>query len=182
MIIVCDFCGAETVAERVTKKFCSAACAVRARRGSPKSRECKFCGEEFSVISRADANRQYCSKECSKRAYTKQQKDWREENPEKTKQFRINWLDKNEGYDAARKKKERLEILAALGGACVVCGATKTVWLHVDYKPTCVGQKYRHPRSKGYVLSHLNDFQILCANHHYELTLTGQIEGTDITQ
>ena len=25
-------------------------------------------------------------------------------------------------------------------------------------------------------------FRILCANHHYELTLTGKIEGTDIVQ
>jgi hypothetical protein len=54
--------------------------------------------------------------------------------------------------------------------------------LHVDYIPTMRGSKFRHPRHLRWVMDHIQDFRILCANHHYELTLTGQIEGTDITQ
>jgi len=76
----------------------------------------------------------------------------------------------------------RLRILELLGGACVVCGATNPSWLHVDYIPTSRDLKYRHPRHYRYVADHVDDFRILCANHHYELTLTGRIEGTEITQ
>lgn len=182
-MINCEFCGIQISAQRKTKRFCGQNCAIRFR-SNPKVRNCKLCNTEFSVISQADANRRYCSKECSKNSHTKRIRQWNEENltTEKSRQYRINWLNKNEGYDAARKKKERLEILSALGGCCVVCGVTKTVWLHVDYIPTCVGKKYRHSRGKRFVLDNIRDFRILCANHHYELTLTGAIEGTDITQ
>lgn len=63
-----------------------------------------------------------------------------------------------------------------------MCGVDNPFWLHVDYIPTSRGEQYRHPRHFKYVSEHLDDFRILCANHHYELTLTGRIEGTDITQ
>jgi len=42
--------------------------------------------------------------------------------------------------------------------------------------------RYRHPRHLGFVMANLDAFRLLCANHHYELTLTGAIAGTDITQ
>jgi hypothetical protein len=38
------------------------------------------------------------------------------------------------------------------------------------------------PRLLAYIRKNKDNFRLLCANHHYELTLTGMIEGTDITQ
>ncbi|QZE11149.1 HNH endonuclease [Streptomyces phage Forrest] len=151
-----------------------------------KTRTCRYqaCGREFDVVTRGDANRQYCSKECSKNATAKRVKTWNEENltTEKNREYRNRYMEKNGIKSSDKWRKERVEILAALGGACEVCGVTKAVWLHVDYKPTCRNSQYRHPRHKAYVLANLEKFRILCANHHYELTLTGMIEGSDITQ
>jgi len=44
------------------------------------------------------------------------------------------------------------------------------------------GARYRHPRHWAYIKRHPDQFRILCANHHLELTLTHKIEGTDIIQ
>jgi hypothetical protein len=81
-----------------------------------------------------------------------------------------------------KSRDERIRCLALLGGKCIVCGVDNPLWLHLDYKTGSRGMRYRHPRHFAYVSQHLDEFQVLCANHHYELTLTGHIEGTDITQ
>lgn len=150
-----------------------------------RTKTCSYqaCGKSFELPPGGNA-RKYCSKECSKNASAKRVKMWNEENltTERTRAYREKYLSKNPTVDSERKKRDRLEILAALGGACEACGVTKTVWLHVDFKPTCRDLQYRHARHKAYVLANLDKFRILCANHHYELTLTGTIEGTDITQ
>lgn len=91
-------------------------------------------------------------------------------------------LIKNPGAWRDKHRRERLEAIRLLGGKCVVCGAINPNWLHVDYVPTTNGKPYRHPRHLKYIREHLEDFRLLCANHHYELTLTGQIQGTEITQ
>jgi hypothetical protein len=46
-------------------------------------------------------------------------------------------------------------------------------------RPTCLRQGVATLR---FTLANLKLFRILCANHHYELTLTGKIVGTDIVQ
>jgi hypothetical protein len=89
---------------------------------------------------------------------------------------------RNPGMWAGKARAERLEEIRLLGGGCAVCGVTNPSWLHVDYIPTTNGKPYRHPRHLKYVREHLGDFRLLCANHHYELTLTGKIAGTTITQ
>ena len=45
-----------------------------------------------------------------------------------------------------------------------------------------IGTGFRHPRHKKWVLDNIKDFRLLCANHHYELTLSGKIKGTNIKQ
>ena len=97
-------------------------------------------------------------------------------------QYNKNRTEKNPTIWQEKTRKERLEIIALLGGSCVVCAANNPNWLHVDYIPTTRGKPYRHPRHLRFVREHMNEFRLLCANHHYELTLTGKIEGTDITQ
>ncbi len=82
----------------------------------------------------------------------------------------------------SKSRSERERIIAMLGGACVVCGVTNPYWLHVDFIPTTRQSKYRHPRHYAWVSKNRELFRVLCANHHYELTLTGRIEGSDITQ
>lgn len=92
------------------------------------------------------------------------------------------WQAKNPGYYKEKARRERMAIIQLLGGACVVCGVANPYWLHVDYIPTTRDLRYRHPRNVGYIRRNVKDFRLLCANHHYELTLTGRIEGTAITQ
>jgi len=129
-----------------------------------------------------DANRQHCSKECAKNHAAKTVSTWQAEHPEMRTTYRKNQLTKDPGYERKRWQDRRGRILDLLGGECVVCGVTNPYWLHVDFIPTGRGQTYRHPRHYRYVSEHLDEFRILCANHHYELTLTGRIKGTDITQ
>lgn len=181
-IIICMHCGQESEAQRVTKKFCSDVCAQRYARGWPRKRNCRECGSEFEVRDRSDANRQHCSRQCAKRHNTKGVRAWQADHPEMRKKYRDNQLDKDPDYNKKQKSRQRSDILKLLGGACIVCGATNPSWLHVDFIPTSRGLQYRHARHFKYVSENLELFRILCANHHYELTLTGRIEGTDIVQ
>jgi hypothetical protein len=52
----------------------------------------------------------------------------------------------------------------------------------VDFIPITRELRYRHPRHYAFVSKQKELFRVLCANHHYELTLTGRIDGSDITQ
>lgn len=101
--------------------------------------------------------------------------------------------DAMKGYNQTRKEKdpdvwknkyrsERNEVIQKLGGKCLACNVSNPNWLHIDYIPTMIGTGYRHPRHKKWMLDNIKDFRLLCANHHYELTLTGKIEGSSITQ
>jgi len=159
MISTCEYCGVEMESQRTTKRFCSPTCAQRKARGWPKTRICRHCGAVFQVRERADANRQHCSKECAK-----------------------NHNAKNPGAWVEKSRADRLAILELLGGQCVVCGTDNPSWRHADYIPTTRSLRFRHPRHLAFMREHIEDFRVLCANHHYELTLTGRIEGTDITQ
>jgi hypothetical protein len=147
-------------------------------------RKCKrkTCGNYFQVLTRADANRRYCSQACSKLAHAKIVRDWRKNHPDSMDAYNVNRLKKNPKAWVEKWQQERLEILALLGGKCIVCGVSNPFWLHVDYVPTTRGTPYRHPRNLGYIRRNKELFRLLCANHHYELTLTGSIEGTTITQ
>lgn len=97
-------------------------------------------------------------------------------------EYRRTYLAKNPGLYREKARRERAESIRLLGGCCCVCGVTNPNWLHVDYVPTNKASPHRHPRHLAFIKRHLTDFRLLCANHHYELTLTGRIEGTDITQ
>lgn len=182
LTITCAYCGVDVLAQRTTKKFCSTQCAQRFARGWPKKRACRHCGLEFEVRERADANRQHCSKECAKNHNAKRVKDWQEEHPGSMGVYNANRIAKDPGAWRSKSRSERERIIAMLGGACEVCDVTNPYWLHVDFIPTTRQSKYRHPRHYAWVSKHRDLFRILCANHHYELTLTGRIEGSDITQ
>jgi hypothetical protein len=147
-----------------------------------KTRICRHCGDEFAVNGIGDANRQHCSKECAKNHSAKRIKAWAGEHPETRKVYRDNQIAKDPAYNRRRWQHRRGQIIDLLGGQCVVCGVSNPSWLHVDFIPTGRESRYRHPRHYKYVSENLALFRILCANHHYELTLTGAIEGTSITQ
>ncbi len=183
IIVNCLWCRKEVVAQRRNrKKFCSNVCASRHRTGFPRQRTCLQCGATFPVLTRGDANRQHCSRVCAKKRYAKKIRTWQTEHPEAMKGYRKTQLAKNPGMYKDKARKDRLEAIRLLEGCCVVCGVTNTNWLHVDYIPTNKASPFRHPRHLRFVRDHLKDFRLLCANHHYELTLTGRIEGTEITQ
>lgn len=147
-----------------------------------KTRECRHCGQSFEISGAGDANRQHCSKQCAKKHNAKRVKDWRADHPEVMSTYNANRLAKDPDAWRSKNRLERERIITLLGGACVVCGVTKMVWLHVDFIPTTRQARYRHPRHYAWVSKHRDLFRVLCANHHYELTLTGRIEGSDITQ
>lgn len=168
---------------------------TRPRRGAHRPREaravvrvalrvrnCRHCGQEFELHGQGDNNRQHCSKECAKNHNAKRVSTWQAEHPEMREIYRQHQLRKNPGYDRQRWQNRRGRILDLLGGKCVVCEASNPSWLHVDFIPTGRNLKYRHPRHFRFVRDNLDLFRLLCANHHYELTLTGCIEGTDIVQ
>lgn len=180
--MTCGHCCKEFLARRKTRRFCSSACANRSEWASGKSRDCQHCGKPFPAKSAADANRRYCSRACAKASTQKKISTWHAEHPEASTQYRRTRLAKNPGYYREKARRERLESIRLLGGGCCVCGVTNPNWLHVDYIPTNKASPYRHPRHLAFVRRHLSDFRLLCANHHYELTLTGRIEGTEITQ
>lgn len=180
--VTCQHCGTEFQSQRRTRKFCSTSCSSRAAWVVTKTRTCRHCGKDFIVTGAGDANRQYCSKQCAKKHNAKRIRDWQSEHPEMSSVYRQNQLAKNPGYERKLADARRQKILALLGGACAVCGVTNPYWLHVDFIPTTRGEQYRHPRHYAYVSRHQELFRVLCANHHYELTLTGKIEGSGITQ
>lgn len=180
--IQCLHCGAPTAARRKTRKYCSNRCATRHKGGWSYARLCRQCGQEFRVETRGDANRQYCSNACAKKANAKTIQGWKAANPQAMAVY--NQARKARDPECWKRKQngERLAILTLLGGRCLVCGADNPNWLHADYIPTTRGTPYRHPRHLAFVREHLDQFRLLCANHHYELTLTGRIEGTEIEQ
>lgn len=183
--LFCGHCEIPLGNCRPDKKFCSTKCAQRVRYGRAKfpfDRKCKVCETEFVCSNRHDANRRYCSRTCSKRAYTKGIGVWNRLHPDRLIVHRTTRVKKNPDVWKEQARSERRRILELLGGACVVCGVSNPHWLHVDYIPTCRGEPFRHPRTLKFTRENLALFRILCANHHYELTLTGKIEGTEIVQ
>lgn len=143
------------------------------------NRVCSICNLPYMAVAPMQKT---CSKECRKTKDRIARKEYHKNNPEKHREYNAKRLTKDPNAWKDKWTKERLDILDALGGVCIVCGNDNPYHLHVDYIPTMVGTGYRHPRHRRWVLDHLSDFRILCANHHYELTLSGKIKGTTITQ
>jgi len=181
----CLHCNAPMRGCRTDRNYCSESCRQRAAFGRPKfpyARVCRTCFAEFSVATKADANRQYCCQACAKKGSQKSIKGWNEANPGEMKRYNQNRLAADPSVWQEKSRRERREILAMLGGKCIVCEASNPNWLHVDYIPTTRGKPHRHPRHLKYIKENIANFRLLCANHHYELTLTGAIEGTEILQ
>lgn len=143
-------------------------------------KKCEVCGKDYkgTIIQK------YCSNPCQQISCRKQQKHFNNKNPDAMVQYNKNRVKRNPDVWRQKSKKDREDIISMLGGVCAVdkCNITKKEWLHADYIPTMNGTGLRHPRHKRWVLDHLEDFRLLCANHHYELTITGSIEGSNITQ
>ncbi|MDB5445675.1 MAG: hypothetical protein JWQ97_992 [Phenylobacterium sp.] len=180
--IRCGTCGCDTPAATPRKLYCSALCGQRSRKPGPRVKNCRGCGAAFSASGKANCNRQYCSKRCAKAAHASRVGDWYRQNPDAFRRHRESRIERNPDHHREHGQKQRTAILELLGGKCAACGADNPHWLHVDYAPGTRGSRYRHPRHYAFVKAHRSDFRILCANHHYELTLTGKIDGTDIVQ
>ncbi len=125
-----------------------------------------------------------CSKECRQTKDRASQLKFREANPNVMQKYNKTRVEKNPNVWRDKTGRERLKIIESLGSKCCVehCNVINPLHLHIDYIPTMIGTGFRHPRHKKWVLDNLKDFRLLCANHHYELTITGSIENTDITQ
>lgn len=145
-----------------------------------KEKPCDICGSLFL----GNSNYRYCSQSCRKVAQKNQQISFAKKNPDAMKGYNKKRIEKNSSAWRDKWDKERKEIILILGGKCCVqtCNVTNRYHLHIDYIPTMKGTGFRHPRHRRWVIDHIDSFRLLCANHHYELTLTGKIEGTKITQ
>lgn len=178
----CKRCGVDLRGFRSDKVYCSEKCRQRFLSRFPKERHCRYCGSAFKIRTHSDANRQLCSQKCAKKQNAKRLKKWNDEHPDAMSRYNKNRIVKNPGAYKESHRNGRIQIIAALGGKCIVCSVTNHNWLHVDYIQTTRNKPFRHPRHPAYVLKNLNEFRLLCANHHYELTLTRKILGTNITQ
>lgn len=180
-----EWCGKSLAGKRSIALYCSEKCYRARTRSAATERTCKQCGTVFPLVTRADANRQYCTQACAKRAASKIADKWLgEREPGWRHEYYITQTAKNPGRWVEKHRSERTQKLELLGGMCAVpdCGVTNPLWLHIDFIPTTRNSPYRHPRGIAYIRRNLNLFRLLCANHHYELTLTGKIEGSDVTQ
>lgn len=144
-------------------------------------RICVICGSQYKAVSPLQKT---CSIDCRSKHYAKLTKSFKERNPDVMKMYNRNRVSKNPNVWKEKQAKDRIEIINALGGVCCVegCGASNPNCLHADYIPTMQGTGFRHPRHRKWVMDNIKDFRLLCANHHYELSITGMIEGTNITQ
>lgn len=143
------------------------------------NRVCIICENNYKAVAPLQKT---CSETCRKTKNKAAQEKFKLRNPDKNKEYYKNRVKKNPNVWKEKNAKERLIIINALGGKCIVCGHNNKLHLHADYIPTMIGTGYRHPTHKRWVLDHIEDFRLLCANHHYELTITGKIEGTNIKQ
>lgn len=74
-----------------------------------------------------------------------------------------------------RNQQRREEKVNLFGGKCVICGESNIRFLHID---KIDGGK--HPTGLPYLKEHKKDFQVLCANHHYEKTYYQLSQGRKI--
>jgi len=182
--LFCGHCRAP-INGRSDKKYCNPRCAQRHKNGRktmPFERKCLVCYANILIANPSDANRKYCSQKCAKKSHAKGIGIWNKLHPERIGHYRAQRVKKNADLWKEQARSERRRILELLGGRCIVCSVDNPHWLHVDYIPTTRGEMHRHPRTLKFTREHPELFRILCANHHYELTLTGKIEGTEIVQ
>lgn len=144
-------------------------------------RICIVCEKPYKAVAPLQKT---CSIDCRRKKDRVHQIKFHYRNPDVMKKYNKNRLEKNPNFWIDKGRKEREEIIEKLGSKCCVhyCTVVNPIHLHIDYVPTMIGTGYRHPRHKKWVLDNLKDFRLLCANHHYELSITGSIENTDIKQ
>ena len=143
-----------------------------------QTRICVVCDKEFLGY----LNHVLCSDVCRKVRRNSQKEKFFEDHPNAMKAYNKNRVSKDPDVWKKKWDSSREKIIDKLGGKCLVCNTTNIYHLHIDYIPTMRGTGKRHPRHERWVLDHLTDFRLLCANHHYELTLTGKIENTNLIQ
>lgn len=143
-------------------------------------RVCTICEKPYKAVSPLQKT---CSDECRKVKNKGNRDKFHTNNEGKHKEYNKTRLERKPNYWKDKYNQERNEVIVALGGECIACGNKNPLHLHLDYIPTMRGKGgFRHPRHKRWMLDNLKDFRVLCANHHTELTLTGRIDGTQITQ
>lgn len=142
-------------------------------------RICIICGEEYEAVS-------YLQKACSDKCRLVKNKGLRDkfyfQNPDVRKKYTKNANIKDPDRYKKQRWNKRLELFKILGGGCIVCSHSNPLHLCIDYAPTMQGTGLRHPEHFAWIRDHKEDFRLLCANHHQELSTTGKIEGTNIVQ
>lgn len=158
---------------------------IKSKRSQPAIKDpdriCSVCEKPYIAVAPLQHT---CSIECRRQKDKLHQLNFNYRNPDKMKEYNRNRIKKDPDVWREKNRKERIEVIEKLGSKCCVeyCTTNNPLHLHVDYVPTMIGTGFRHPRHKKWILDNLKDFRLLCANHHYELTITGKIEHTNITQ
>lgn len=142
-------------------------------------RVCTVCDKPYKAVAPLQKT---CSKECRNIKNIRRNDSYGTKYTDRRDQYAKNRKKKNPDIWKDKNRKERMEIIEALGGECLACGHDNPLHLHIDYIPTMIGTGQRHPRHRRWMLDNLDKLRLLCANHHYELTTTGSIENTNIKQ
>lgn len=104
----------------------------------------------------------------------KQKREWKLKNRERDLKNKREWYVKNRlkvnAYFRESLKKLRKECLGKLGEKCVICGEDNERYLHLDRI-----KGGAHSRQQYWIKNHLDEFQLLCANHHNEKTVYKEI-------
>ena len=142
-------------------------------------RVCTICNKNYKAVAPLQKT---CSEDCRNIKNKKLKESYGTKYTDRKKKYAENRMKKNPNIWKDKYRRERLEVIKALGSKCKACGHSNVIHLHIDYIPTMIGTGQRHPRHKKWFMDNLKDLRLLCANHHYELTTTGAIEGTSIKQ
>lgn len=106
--------------------------------------------------------------------YISRTANFRKNKPQALKEIRKRYYEKNREKIAQKNRQtlveKRTEALKLLGGVCVVCKESNPRYLHLDRI-----KGGEHIRNQYWIYAHLNEFQILCANHHNEKTVYKEV-------
>ena len=112
-------------------------------------------------------------------ANKKRIKQWNQDHADRILEYRKKQASQPNYFRKAALRR-RMKVLSVLGGKCVVCGIDDLLFLQCHYIPTIKGMGWRHPKHDRWIIDHKEDFMLLCANHHQELSITNQIRGFNV--
>jgi len=102
------------------------------------------------------------------------QRQWREKNREKIRQYHKEWRDSKElpPYKKRTRNKNLHRLREHLGGKCVGCGTTENLQFdHIDRTQKCFSISENRDKAFATLLEEVNKCQLLCKECHRVKTM-----------